>query len=343
MMNKLRKILFPFSILYHGVTAMRNWMYHVGVFESTSFDIPVICVGNLNVGGTGKSPMIEYLISVLKDEYKVAVLSRGYKRKSTGFQLVEKHHTVEEVGDEPLQFKLKFPDVLVAVDANRRNGINKLKEMATVILLDDAFQHRRVKPFFTVLLTAYSDLYINDFLLPAGNLRESKTGVKRAHCIVVTKCPENLSYAEQQQIQYDLNLELHQHIYFSTIAYASVIQGVDEIKHLDFLQEKSFKLITGIANPKPLVDYLADLKLNFEHLEFADHHNFTEEEILKLDNENIILTTEKDFMRLKDKIKTAKLYYLPISISFLNKEDGFIKRIKNAAAFIPEENEKMKN
>lgn len=345
MMNKLRKILFPFSVLYDGVTRLRNLMYEKGIFESTSFDIPVICVGNLNVGGTGKSPMIEFLISILKDHYKIAVLSRGYKRKSTGFQLVEKHHTVEEVGDEPLQFKLKFPDVLVAVDANRRNGIKKLKEIATVVLLDDAFQHRKVKPFFTVLLSSYSDLYINDLLLPAGNLRESRAGVKRANCVVVTKCPENLSYAAQQQIQYDLNLETHQHVYFSSISYASVIQGKQDTKHLDFLQDKPFKLVTGIANPKPLVEYLKDLKLNFEHLEYADHHNFTEEEILKLDNENIILTTEKDFMRLKDEIKKAKLFYLPISVSFLNKEEGFIKRIENAAAFIPEENkqEKLEN
>ncbi len=339
MMNKLRKILFPFSVVYDGITSLRNFMYNKGILESTAFDIPVICVGNLNVGGTGKSPMIEYLISILKKDHSVAVLSRGYKRKSKGFHFVEKHHTAEDVGDEPLQFKLKFPDVIVAVDANRRNGINILKEKADVILLDDAFQHRKVKPFFTVLLTSYSDLYVNDLVLPAGNLRESKAGAKRANCVVVTKCPENLPYAEQQQIQYDLNLELHQHIYFSTIAYASVIQGVKEAKHLEFLEEKSFKLVTGIANPKPLVDYLTEMKLNFEHQEFADHHAFTEVEIAALDNETIILTTEKDFMRLKDKIKTATLFYLPISVSFLNKEIGFIERIKNAAAFIAEENE----
>ncbi|MEX0996171.1 MAG: tetraacyldisaccharide 4'-kinase [Flavobacteriaceae bacterium] len=342
-MNKLRKILFPFSVAYDGITSLRNYMYNKGCLEITAFDVPVICVGNLNVGGTGKSPMIEYLISILKKEHKVAVLSRGYKRKSKGFQFVEKHHTVEEVGDEPLQFKLKYPDVIVAVDANRRNGINILKEKASVILLDDAFQHRKVKPFYTILLTSYSDLYVNDLLLPAGNLRESKAGAKRANCIVVTKCPENLAYAEQQQIQFDLNLELHQHIYFSAIAYASVIQGVKETKHIEYLTEKIFKLVTGIANPKPLVDYLTEMKLNFEHLEFADHHAFTEDEIAALDSETIILTTEKDFMRLKDKIKTAALFYLPISVSFLNKEEGFIKRIKNAAAFIAEENEEEKN
>ncbi len=342
MMNKLRKILFPFSVAYDGITSLRNYMYNKGCLESTTYEVPVICVGNLNVGGTGKSPMIEYLISILKKEHKIAVLSRGYKRKSKGFHMVEKHHTVEEVGDEPLQFKLKYPEVIVAVDANRRRGINILKEKADVILLDDAFQHRKVKPFFTVLLTSYSDLYVNDLLLPAGNLRESKAGAKRANCIVVTKCPENLSYAKQQQIQYELNLELHQHIYFSAIVYASVIQGINETKHIDFLEEKPFKLVTGIANPKPFIDYLTEMKLNFEHQGFADHHNFTEEEILALDNETIILTTEKDFMRLKDKIKKAALFYLPISVSFLNKEEGFIGRIKNAASSIAEWSEQEK-
>lgn len=342
-MNKLRKILFPFSVVYDGATLLRNLLYDKGYLESTSYDVPVISVGNLNVGGTGKSPMIEYLISILKKEHTVAVLSRGYKRKSKGFQLLEKHHTVEEVGDEPLQFKLKYPNVIVAVDADRRNGINKLKEKATVILLDDAFQHRKVKPFFTVLLTSYSDLYINDLLLPAGNLRESRSGAKRANCIVVTKCPENLSYAKQQQIQYDLNLELHQHVYFSTIAYASVIQGIEEVKHLDFLEDHPFTLVTGIANPKPLLDYLTDLNLKYDHIEFRDHHNFSGQEISRLDEKEIILTTEKDFMRLKDKIKKAALYYLPISVSFLNKEEGFIDRIKNAAAFVPDVDEKEKD
>lgn len=331
-MNKLRKILFPFSVVYDGVTSLRNFLFDTGIFESTSYDVPVICVGNLNVGGTGKSPMIEYLISILKKEHTVAVLSRGYKRKSIGFQLVENHHSVEDVGDEPLQFKLKFPDVIVAVDANRRNGISILKDTATVILLDDAFQHRKVKPLFTILLTAYSDLYSDDLLLPAGNLRESKSGAKRANCIVVTKCPENISYSKQQQIQYALKLELNQQIYFSSISYSSKVYGIDEIKHLGFLEAQPFTLVTGIANPKPLVDYLIDLRLNFEHLKFDDHHNFSEQEISKLDEQEVLLTTEKDFMRLKDKIKKAKLYYLPISVSLVNKEQGFVERIKNAVA-----------
>ncbi|WP_339610816.1 tetraacyldisaccharide 4'-kinase [uncultured Planktosalinus sp.] len=335
-MNKLRKILFPFSIAYDGVTYLRNWLFDNNYLEQTVFDVPIICVGNLNLGGTGKSPMIEYLIGILKDDFKVAVLSRGYQRKTIGFQLVDVNNDVLEVGDEPLQFKLKFPDIVVAVDANRRRGINKLKDIADVILLDDAFQHRKVKPFFSVLLTSFSNLYINDLVLPAGNLRESKTGAKRADCVVVTKCPENLPYSKQQQIQFDLKLEPNQQVYFSSISYASLIQGIEQSKHVEYLEEKEFVLVTGIANPAPLVDYLKNLNLSFKHFKYGDHHNFSTQELLKLDQEKYILTTEKDFMRLKSHIKKAELYYLPISLSFLNKEDGFIKRIQNAAAGISE-------
>lgn len=336
-MNKLRKLLYPFSVIYDGVTLVRNRLYDYGILESTSYEIPIICVGNLNVGGTGKSPMIEYIISVLKNEYRVAVLSRGYKRETKGFLIVEKHHTVSEAGDEPLQFKLKFSEIIVAVDADRRRGIRKLESQADVILLDDAFQHRKVKPFFTVLLTTYSNLYISDLLLPAGNLRESKRGAKRADVIVVTKCPENLSYSEQQKIQYELRPSVSQHVYFSSIAYATVIQGRSEVKHFEYLADKEFTLITGIANPDPLVAYLKQLKLKFKHLRFSDHHNFTEKEIENLDKNKIILTTEKDFMRLKNNIQQAELFYLPISTSFLNKEEGFINRIKNAAASVSQE------
>lgn len=330
-MDKLRKLLFPLSVVYDGVTFVRNRLYDWNILEGSSYDTPIICVGNLSVGGTGKSPMIEYIISLLKDDYRVAVLSRGYKRATTGFLLVEKHHTVSDVGDEPLQFKNKFPQIIVAVDADRRRGIKNLEAHADVILLDDAFQHRKVKPFFTVLLTTYNNLYIRDLVLPAGNLRESKREATRADVIVVTKCPENLPYSEQQQIQYDLKPAPDQHIYFSSISYATVLQGSSGIKHLEYLSDIEFTLVTGIANPAPLVSYLEEMKLNFNHTSFSDHHNFTAKEIEELDQHKIILTTEKDFMRLKDKIQKAALYYLPISTSFLNKEEGFINRIKNAA------------
>ncbi|MFT4851027.1 MAG: tetraacyldisaccharide 4'-kinase, partial [Sediminicola sp.] len=206
-MNLLRKILIPFSLLYGTVTALRNNFYDSGWFESKSFDIPVICVGNLSVGGTGKSPMIEYLLEFLVKDFRVAVLSRGYKRRTIGFREVLEKSTVHEVGDEPLQFKLNFPKVIIAVCANRQEGIEKLQDRADIILLDDAFQHRRVQASTNILLTPFDDLYVNDLVVPAGNLREFSSGAKRADIIVVTKCPERVSYAELQKIQQKIKLQ----------------------------------------------------------------------------------------------------------------------------------------
>ncbi len=341
MMNKLRKILFPFSVLYHGVTALRNWLYDNNFLKSASFDLPVICVGNLSMGGTGKTPMIEFIISFLKEEKRVAVLSRGYKRKSKGFQYVEVFNTVDEVGDEPLQFKRKFPNNKIAVDGNRRRGITNLAPNADVILLDDAFQHRKVKPSFSILLTTYADLYIKDYLLPAGNLRESRAGAKRADFIVVTKCPEKMPYAEQQKIQFELELKSYQRVYFSTINYASIVQNKTSSKPLEVLMNKEFTLVTGIANPIPLVSYLQKYGCIFEHISFTDHHNFSDSEIAMLQKKAFILTTEKDFMRLEGKINEALLYYLPIHISILNNEDGFKNRVIQAARALVEQEKEL--
>jgi len=328
-MNKLRKILFPFSILYDGVTRFRNCLYENGILKSEKFDLPVICVGNLNVGGTGKSPMIEFLIKHLTKEHKIAVLSRGYKRKTKGFLKVHLTHNAPEVGDEPLQFKKKFPKVTVAVDADRRNGIKNLKNTVDVILLDDAFQHRKVKPSYTILLTAYESLYTDDLLLPAGNLRETANEAQRAHCIVVTKCPKNLSGAERQKIQKKLKPNSQQQLYFSAIAYAEAVENASEsIKLTEFVEQK-FTLVTGVANPKPLVNYLKNRNLDFEHLAFPDHHNFSDRELEQLNQKALLITTEKDFVRLESSI-TSKLYYLPIEVEFLENEVAFVDGVKNA-------------
>lgn len=174
-MKLLRKLLFPFSIIYAAITALRNRLYDLGWLKSHSYNLPIICVGNLSTGGTGKSPMVEFLVNTLKQKYKVAVLSRGYKRKTIGFRKVLVTSTVSEVGDEPLQFKKKFPEVDVAVCEVRSNGIDKLKTNADLIILDDAFQHRRVTPSLSILLTSYGDLYVDDYVLPTGNLREPKS------------------------------------------------------------------------------------------------------------------------------------------------------------------------
>lgn len=328
-MNFLRKLLFPFSLLYGGITALRNFLYNKGFLKSKSYDFPVICVGNLSTGGTGKSPMIELLVSFLKDEHKIAVLSRGYKRKTSGYREVLISNSVEEVGDEPLQFKKKYPEITVAVCENRQTGIEKLKDLANVVLLDDAFQHRKVKASLNILLTSFDRLYINDCMLPAGNLREPKFGAKRADIIVVTKCPENLYNSKMEEIKQKLKLKTHQEIYFSRIDYSSVIKNETESKPLSYLKNLEFLLVTGIANPKPLVEFLKNKGLNFDEKSFPDHHNFTTSEIEALKKHALILTTEKDFMRLQPIAKATEIYYLPIKTVILNEaESSFKARIK---------------
>jgi len=315
----------PFSLLYGGITALRNLFYDKGWLKSKHYSTPVICVGNLSTGGTGKSPMIEFLLGFLKKDYQVSVLSRGYKRKTKGFIEVLSDSTVKDVGDEPFQFKQNFPSVTVAVCEDRQTGIEQLKTKADVILLDDGFQHRRVKASTYVLLTTFDNLYIDDQLLPAGNLRESKKNAKRADLIIVTKCPDRVAYAKLQEIQFRMNLEPHQKIYFSKIGYDENIIGVTEKQSLSYLKNKSFTLVTGIANPKPLVDFLKEKELNFTHKKYSDHHHFTSSEIKQLKEEEIILTTEKDFVRLQAKLGKFAIYYLPIKTIVLKKQEEFLK------------------
>lgn len=324
-MKFLRKLLFPFSCIYGVITNLRNLFYDKGWLESKSYTTPIICVGNLTVGGTGKSPMIELLIAFLKDDYQVAVLSRGYKRKTKGYKEVLLESTAEEVGDEPLQFKQNFPKVKVAVCANRQDGIKHLEEKADVILLDDAFQHRKVKASTYIMLTTYQDLYYQDYFLPTGNLRESRKGAKRADVIIVTKCPEGVAYAKLQEIQYLMQLEPHQRVYFSKIGYEENIINVSEKVPLVYLKNKPFTLVTGIANPKPLVEYLKRKELQFKHKNFPDHHHFSSSEIKQLKEKDIILTTEKDYVRLQPKLEKFALYYLPIKTIILKEQESFFK------------------
>ncbi|CAM3448920.1 tetraacyldisaccharide 4'-kinase [Aequorivita lipolytica] len=324
-MKLLRKLLFPFSLLYGGVTALRNLLYNKGLLKSKAYKFPVICVGNLSTGGTGKSPMIELLVSFLKDENRIAVLSRGYKRKTTGFREVLSNSSVEEVGDEPLQFKRKFPEITVAVCEDRQTGIEKLQNTADVILLDDAFQHRKVAASINILLTPFDKLYVNDCMLPTGNLREPKFGAKRAHIIIVTKCPENISNSTIETIKRKLKPKAHQEIYFSKISYSAEIINHDERKPISYLKNKEFLLVTGIANPRPLVSHLKNDGLIFEEKAFADHHNFSASEIEELKKHPFILTTEKDFMRLPDLSDSTETYYLPIKTVILNGEEANFK------------------
>ena len=329
-MNLLRKILFPVVPFYHLATWLRNKAFDSGFLESRSYGLPIITVGNLSVGGTGKTPMVEYLIRLLKDEFFLATLSRGYKRKTKGFIKADKEVSVESIGDEPFQIYNKFNDISVSVDVDRQNGISQLlnlKHPPEVILLDDALQHRKVKAGLNILLTAYDNLYIKDFVLPTGNLREPISGAKRADVVVVTKCPDVIDELEKQSIRFSLKLSNHQRLFFSTINYAHTIYSQDSNKPLTYLKEKSFTLVTGIANANPLLEFLNIKGLNFEHLNFKDHHDFTDNDLKELNTKSFILTTEKDFVRIKDKI-TTEVYYLPIQISICESEI-FDRLIKN--------------
>ncbi len=324
-MQELRKLLWPFSLLYGLVVWARNKFFDKGLLQSQAYDFQVICVGNLSVGGTGKTPMIEYLIRLLKDEFRVATLSRGYKRETTGFYHLTGNENVAQSGDEPLQFKTKFPEITVAVDENRQEGIAELRKLnpqPEVILLDDAFQHRKVTPGFSILLTAYGAIYSDDLLLPAGNLRESRAGAKRAQIVVVTKCPQDLSIAKQNDIRQRLKLQPDQQLFFSYIAYASKIINKREEFLLADLQQP-FCLVTGIAKPKPLVEHLKSLNLQFKHQAYPDHHNFTTKELQELSTEPLILTTEKDYMRLAPHFSKDKLFYIPIKQAFISNQSAF--------------------
>ena len=330
-MKLLRFLLFPFALLYGCITTIRNFLFDKGILKSYAFNLPIIAVGNLSVGGTGKTPQIEYLIRLLSDKYNIATLSRGYKRKSEGFILADENSNAAILGDEPFQFYKKFKNIQVAVDANRKNGIENLLNKTPklqIMLLDDAFQHRKVKAGLYILLTTYSELYCNDYMLPTGNLRESRSGANRANLIIVTKCLKTISENEQSKIRKKLKLKNYQHLFFSCIEYDDKIYSDNEIKLVSDLKGLPKLLLAGIANPKPFFDYLKND--SDEILTFPDHHHFSEKDIenikLKAKN-NLIITTEKDFVRLQGQFIDNQLFYLPIKSSFVSNGSDFDKNI----------------
>lgn len=330
-MKFIRIILFPVVPIYYLVTWLRNLLYDKGIKSSKSYNFPIICVGNLSTGGTGKTPMIEYLIRLLKNEKSIATLSRGYKRKTDGFVFADENANADTIGDEPFQFYNKFKnEIKVAVDSNRQNGIEQLQSMPEppeVILLDDAYQHRKVKAGFNILLTAYTNLYYKDIVLPTGNLREPRSGAKRADVIVVTKCPKNISEQEKKSIIKRLKIQKHQQVGFSYIDYADIVISANDSISLESLP--NFTLVTGIANAQPLVDFLLEKALKFDHLEYGDHYNFKATDIEKLESKELIITTEKDYMRLSnDGSLKDKLYYLPIEIK-LDRPELFNTTVKS--------------
>ena len=329
--------MYPISLVYDEITKARNKAYDKNIITRHTFEIPVIGIGNLSMGGTGKTPMIEYLIRLLHKDYRTAVLSRGYKRKSKGFVLADANSTFETLGDEPIQYYRKFDNIAVAVDADRVNGIKRLLAQdpdPEVILLDDVFQHRKVLPGFTVLLTSYDKLYTEDKVLPAGDLRENSSGAKRSQVILVTKCPEGLSEKEQFEIAKKLKPEPNQTIFFTRIAYDDKVRSASGTIQLIDLKNYEVLLVTGIAKTTPLTQFLSQKEIKFEHLPFSDHHNFREGELQSIRKQldrmktekKIILTTEKDYVRLYPRL-SENIYYLPIETAFIAHEKDFNKLI----------------
>ncbi len=333
-MNFLRLLLLPLSLIYGLIVYLRNRFYDFGFLKSTRFNIPVIVVGNLEVGGSGKSPMVELLITLLKDKYKIAVLSRGYGRVTKGFKLVETTSKSHETGDEPLQFKRKFPEITVAVCEDRVAAIHQLKAKHNLILCDDAYQHRALKPGFSVLLFNYQQINRPAFLLPAGNYRDLFMEKKRANIIVVTKTPKTLSASEKEQIIQKLKPLPHQQVFFSYLAYADDLLSLkkEPLKATELANYDEILTLTGIAKPDLFIEKLNEFKKPVVHHAYPDHHQFSTKNMLKLAvachigyQKKIIITTEKDAMRLsatalQKVIKNLPIYYWPVQTVFSDDE-----------------------
>ena len=337
----MRILLLPISLFYHIVLTIRHKLYDWKLLKTSRFEKPVICVGNLNLGGTGKTPHTEYLIELLKNDYHLATLSSGYGRKSKGFRLAESSCTYEDLGDEPLQYFTKYPDIQVAVDKNRAEGIAHLlwEQGVEVVLLDDAFQHRQIEAGLNILLTEFQHLYPDDFLFPAGTLRDVKSAAKRADIIVVSKSPKELEESTKASIIAKLKPEMHQKVFFSYIEYGPFTALNPAAECFNAETSQSALLFCGIAHPKPLIDKLKDQFKCLEVLTFGDHHAYTENDIRRilerfgqLDGEQkIIVTTEKDAARLKNspylcQFECAPLYDLPVTVRF-HEEEKFNEEI----------------
>ena len=330
-------LLFPLAFAYRMVIGLRNRLFDWKILPSEQFDIPVISVGNLTVGGTGKTPHTEYLIRLFKEKYRVAFLSRGYKRKTRGFLLATPTDTTQEIGDEPHQIKVKYPDIHVAVDADRRHAIHRLcKDSASkdvdVILLDDAFQHRYVTPGVNIVLMDYNRPIFEDTMLPAGTLREPMSSLHRAHIIIVTKCPVDIKPIDFRVVTKHLDLRPYQRLFFTTFHYGDMraFAAPHASKPLSTITESThILLVTGIASAQPMVEKLRGFTHHVIHMEYADHHDFTPAELSAISDtfhqieaaDKLIITTEKDAARLSslplDEALTDNLYILPIEVQFL--------------------------
>lgn len=336
-MKIIKGLLFPFAIIYGLIVMIRNTLFDSGILKEHQILKPSIGVGNLSSGGTGKSVVVDYLICLLKEKYSLVVLSRGYKRNTKGVVVSSHESNAASLGDEPFQFMKKHPEISVVVAEKRVLGIQKIDKIAkkdSLILLDDVMQHRYVKPRLMILTSTFETPYFSDQILPVGSLRESKKGSKRADIILITKCPENMKQEQIHFFKEKLSLEKHQQLFFTSIGYSTHIQNTFKSLLLDKISNP-FILITGIAEPKPLVVFLNEKQLIFEHLSYPDHHNFNSSDIAHIQKrrgDKMILTTEKDYTRLYPLIDDENVYYLPIEMEFINHEDQilFDKTIQNS-------------
>lgn len=344
---KINKWLYPAAWIYGAGVWLRNKLFDWGYYKERSFNLPVICIGNLTVGGTGKTPHTEYLIRLLQKSYQVAVLSRGYKRKSTGFVLAKEDTPVHQIGDEPYQMKQKYPNIHMAVDADRCHGIEQLcKESIAsgtdVILLDDAFQHRHVKAGVNILLVDYNRMITEDALLPAGRMREPISGKERAHVVIITKCPKDMKQIEYGLLKKRMDLYAFQQLFYTTLDYGKLrplFNGGKAYPMQHIHPAVHILLVTGIASPQVLEDDLSVINHNIHTLVFSDHHDFTDEDMLEIEiqfhrlpeNKRMIITTEKDAVRmvshpqLPETIKPY-IYVLPIEIVFLQDQQALFNK-----------------
>jgi len=339
-LKSFRILLLPFALLYWLGISVRNWLYNKNILKSATFGFPLICIGNLSVGGTGKSPMVEYLVTRLKDKFRVATLSRGYKRKTKGYALANENTTALEIGDEPMQFHLKFPGVPVAVGEERLVAIPQLlhdKPDTQAIILDDAFQHRSIKAGLNIILTDYNNLFTRDFYLPTGDLRDLKSSYKRSEIIVVTKCKTDLTEVEKQKIIKEISPLPDQQIFFTAIEYG-LIYHISNNRETGLDTNTEVLLVTGIANPRPLKKVLEEHSNSYHMLQYSDHHIFTIDDLNdikkrfeKMETTNkIILTTEKDAVRLvkfSTEIAELPLYVIPVRHRFLFEEGNTFDKL----------------
>ncbi len=341
LLKPIRIILFPFSLVYLAVIFVRNKLYDQKLLTSSAFALPMICVGNIAVGGTGKSPMVEYLLKHFSKKYPLATLSRGYKRRTSGYVLAGEHTDALDIGDEPMQFHLKFPGVAVAVGEDRVAALPQLlhdRKETKAVILDDAFQHRAISAGLNILLTDYNNLYSRDWYLPTGDLRDEKRRARDAGIIIVTKCPPRLEVDEADAIRKELDIQENQEIYFSAIHYGDLYHIMNH-ESFRLNSELEVLLVTGIANPRPLKQWLNDRCKSYEQMVFSDHHIFSIDDLTDIRrrfdminaSQKIILTTEKDAVRLvkfKDELGQLPLYVVPIDMLFLfGGDEKFIHRI----------------